>query len=77
MTPSYMPMDRGDGMDQFGRPMDSQLGSYTTGQIDQLRFNRPVTGGGFVGNLALAIQNFKTFLTEMCQQHMEIQSVHL
>ena len=47
-------------MDQFGRPMDSQLGSYTTGQIDQLRFNRPVTGGGF-GGQALAIQNFKPF----------------
>ena len=24
-TPRYMPLDRGDGMDQFGRPMESQL----------------------------------------------------
>ena len=59
MTPSYMPMDRGDGMDQFGRPMDSQLGSYTTGQIDQLRFNRPVTGGGFVGQPGISNTKFQ------------------
>ena len=33
-TPSYMPMDRGDGMDQFGRPMESQL---TDQQLDALK----------------------------------------
>ena len=44
MTPSYMPSDSdGDGFDNFGRPMESQLGNYTADQIDQLKFNRPVT----------------------------------
>ena len=33
-TPQYMPMDTGSGTDQFGRPMESQLGR-----------NRPVTHG--------------------------------
>ena len=60
MTPSYMPSDPdGDGFDSFGRPMESQLGNYTTGQIDQLRFNRPVTGGGFVGQPGISNTKFQ------------------
>ncbi len=60
ITPSYMPSDPdGDGFDNFGRPMESQLGNYTTGQIDQLRFNRPVTGGGFVGQPGISNTKFK------------------
>ena len=44
MTPAYVPSDPdGDGFDNFGRPMESQLGNYTADQIDQLRFKRPGT----------------------------------
>ena len=44
MTPSYMPSDPdGDGFDNFGRPMESQLGNYTADQIEQLRFKPPGT----------------------------------
>ena len=49
ITPAYMPSDPdGDGFDNFaGRPMESQLGNYTTDQIDELRFSR--LGGSLEG----------------------------
>ena len=36
-TPSYMPLDRGDGMDQFGRPIQSQLTDAERAQAEQGR----------------------------------------
>ena len=48
ITPAYMPSDPdGDGFDNFGRPMESQLGNYTADQIDELRFSR--LGGSLEG----------------------------
>jgi hypothetical protein len=34
-TPTYMPLDRGDGMDQFGRPIQSQLTDAERSQAKQ------------------------------------------
>ena len=36
-TPSYMPLDRGDGMDQFGRPIQSQLTDAERAHAEQGR----------------------------------------
>ena len=46
-TPSYMPMDRGDGMDQFGRPMESQLTSEQLEAFKGLRSSAADQGSAF------------------------------
>ena len=51
-TPQYMPMETGQGVDQFGRPMEGQVAKIRALEYDNSKFdrnppdrNRPVTHG--------------------------------